>query len=60
MGERDPATALELADQERGDQVAADDEEDVDAEEAAGHPLQSRVIAEDGEDGQRPHRVDAR
>ena len=54
------AGAAELAQQQRGDQVAADDEEDVDAEEAAGQPVDTRVVAEDGEHSERSHRVDPR
>ncbi len=59
-GELDLAGAAELAQEQRGDQVAADDEEDVDAEEAARQPAEARVVAEDGEHGERPHRVDPR
>src|SRR5262249_8892068 len=58
--ELDVAAALELAQQQRGDQVAADHEEDVDAEEAARHPAEPGAVAEDGEHRQGPHRVDAR
>jgi len=54
------AVAAELAQQQRGDQVAADHEEDVDAEEAAGHPVEAGVVEEDGEHGERPQGVDAR
>ena len=56
----DVAAAPVLAEQERGDQVAADHEEDVDAEEAARHPADARVVEEDGEHGDRPQRVDPR
>ena len=52
------AAAAELAQQQRGDQVAADHEEDVDAEEAARQPADAGVVEEDGEDRQRPQRVD--
>jgi hypothetical protein len=54
------AAATELAQQQRGDQVAADDEEDVDPKEAAGHPLDLCVVEEDSQHGDRPEGVDSR
>jgi hypothetical protein len=36
-----------LADQQSGDQVAADDEEEVDAEQSARNLGDARVVAED-------------
>jgi len=53
------AVAAELAEQQRGDQVAADHEEDVDPEEAPRHPADAGVVEEDGEHGERPQGVDA-
>ncbi len=52
--------AAELAQQQRGDQVAADHEEDVDAEEAARHPADGGVVEEHREHRQRPQGVDPR
>ena len=54
------AVAAELVQQQRGDQVAADDEEDVDAEKAARDPVEAGVVAEHGQHRERPHRVDPR
>jgi len=56
--ERDAAVLRELGDQQRRDQVAADDEEDVDAEEAAGQPAAVGVVDEHGGDGDRAEPVD--
>ena len=44
--------ALALADQQGGDQEAADDEEDINAEEAAGEPGFVGVEDDDGEHGE--------
>ena len=57
--EPDVSAAAVLGEQQRGDQVAADHEEDVDAEEPPRHPPDARVVEEDGEHGDRPQRVDA-
>ena len=46
--------------QQRGDQVAADHEEDVDAEEAARHPADPGVVEEHRQHRDRPQGVDAR
>ena len=52
--------ALPLDEQQRRDQVAAEDEEEVDAEEAAGQPVDPRVVEEDGRDRDRAQAVEAR
>jgi len=59
LPQRDGARAMPLGDEERADQVAADDEEHVDAEEAGWHPPHVGVIQHHRGDGQRPHPVDA-
>ncbi len=51
----DAAVVLPLDEQDRRDQVAAEDEEEIDAEEAAGQPRASvgvrpRVVEEDADD----------
>ena len=48
----------ELAQQQRRDQVPADDEEDVDAEEAARHDVEVRVVEQDGEHRDRAQAVE--
>ena len=48
----------ELAQEERCDEVPADDKEDVDAEEAARHDVEVRVVQEDCEHGDRPKAVE--
>ena len=57
--EVDPSLAGLLADEQRRDQVAADHEEDLDAEEATLHPTEAGVVGDDREDGDRPDAVDA-
>ncbi len=54
----DPPGSLVLAQEEPGDEEAADDEEDVDADEAAGHPGQAGVKQDDDEDGQPAQALD--
>src|SRR5215213_1843103 len=49
-----------LREQERGYQVAANNEEDLDPEEAARDPGQLRVVKEYGDDGERAQAVQAR
>ena len=56
----DGARTVVLLQEEHGDQVAADDEEDVDAEEATGQPGHVRVVQQDGHDRERPQAVEAR
>src|SRR5262249_61236878 len=56
---------LPLDQQQRRDEVAAEDEEEVDAEEAAGQiavpvRVRSRVVEEDADDGESAHAVEAR
>ena len=48
--QRDAAGALELAEQEAGDEEARDDEEDVDADVAAGEEGQPGVAEQHGDD----------
>src|SRR5262249_9120998 len=57
--ECDPTRGIELGEQQRRDQVAADHEEEVDAEEAARKPREPGVVDEDGPDRERPKPVDA-
>ena len=47
----DPPRRPMLRQQEGRDQVAADDEEDLDAEEPAGESAETGVVDDDGEDG---------
>ena len=49
--QRDRARLADLADDQPGDEEARQDEEDVDADEAAGQQRKPRVIAEDEQDG---------
>ena len=49
--EADPARPLVLADDQAGDQEARQDEEGVDADEAAGRPREPEMEQEDGDDG---------
>jgi hypothetical protein len=49
-----------LGQDEGRDQVAGDDEEDVDAEEAGGQPVGLGVVEDDRDDGERPEPVDPR
>jgi len=57
IGEAEGA-ALEAAEHDRGDQKARDHEEDVDADEAAGHAVGKRVEADDREHGDGTEAVD--
>ena len=59
-GQVEPAVPPHLADQQRGDEEARDDEEDVDAEEAAGQPGRVEVEGDDGDDRQRAKTVEPR
>ncbi len=56
----DAAALLVLADQQQRDQVAADHEEHLDAEEATGQPAVVRVVDHHGDDGHRAHPVETR
>ena len=58
--QRDAPRALELAQQQRRDQEAAEDEEDVDAEEAAVHPADVAVVEEDRDHGHGAEAVERR
>jgi hypothetical protein len=58
LAQRDPAPALEVAQQQAGDQVAGDDEEHVDAGEAATEAGHAEVVADDGTDGDRAEPLD--
>ena len=49
-----------LREQQRRDQVAADDEEDLHAQEARGHEVDAGVVQHDRDDGERPQAVQAR
>ncbi len=53
------AAALDLAEQDVGDQVAAEREEDADAEQAAGSPPEAEVVGDDAENRNRPQPVEA-
>jgi hypothetical protein len=48
-----------LCQQQRGDEVAADDEEDLDAEESTRHPRQTSMVEEHGDDGERTQTIKA-
>jgi hypothetical protein len=54
------ARALEAGQDDRGDQEARDDEEDVDADEAALDPLRERVVPQDREHRHGAQPVDVR
>ena len=47
-----PGPGRDLADQQRGDQEAGEDEEDVDADETAGNGLETGVVGDDEQDRQ--------
>ena len=53
------AGALVLADQQQRDQVAADHEEDLDADEPARQPVAVGVVHHHGHDGEGAHPVEA-
>ncbi|MDQ0744085.1 hypothetical protein QFZ62_001393 [Clavibacter sp. B3I6] len=55
--ERDLPRALVLLEQQAGDEEPADDEEDVDADEAAGRPA-DEVVDDDGDDREGPQPLD--
>ena len=55
---RDRARGGQLAQQQPGDEVAGDDEEDVDAEEAVRQERQARVVDQHEQDGDRPQALD--
>ena len=44
-----PRTALALFEQQRRDEVAGDDEEHLDPEEATVHPSETSVVEDDGD-----------
>jgi hypothetical protein len=56
----DVATPAELGDQQRRDQVTRQDEEGVDAEEAARGPSGAEVVRDDGCHGERAQAVECR
>ena len=56
----DPVSCLPLDEQQRGDEVAAEDEEEVDAEEAARQPVDPRVVEEDCPHRERAQAVQSR
>ena len=58
--DRHSARALHLADEMGGDEEAGDDEEDVDADVAAGHGRDAAVVQHDDGDGDRPQTLDVR
>ncbi len=55
----DAAPSSPLREQQRGDEVAADHEEDLDPEETAGDPGQISVVKEHGDDRERAQPVEA-
>ena len=59
-GQTDPARGLPLGEQQRGDEVAADHEEDVDAEEAALRPGDLAVVQDHGGHREGAQPVEAR
>ena len=60
MPEMDAAGALLLGDQQQRDQVTADDEEDLHAQEPAGQPLTVGVVDHHRHDCERAHAVESR
>ena len=60
LTEVDPAVAFVLADQQQRDQVAADDEEDLDPQETAAKPRVVGVVQHHGNDRQGTHSVEPR
>lgn len=58
LGEVDGAGLLELGHEQAGDEIAGEDEEDGDAEQAAKRELEVEVIADDGDDGERAQAVE--
>ena len=59
LAEVDLAGAVELLEDERGDEEPAEDEEDVDAEESAGDPGQVCVVEQDTDDCEGTHAIEA-
>ena len=57
--ERERPRRRVFGEEQERDQVAADDEEDLDPEEAAGQPRHSGVVEEDSDDRDRPEPVEA-
>jgi len=57
--EADAPLATALCQQQRGDQITAEHEEHVDAEEAPGHPGDAGVIEHDTRDRERAQTVEA-
>lgn len=57
--EPDPAGSPVVGGEQTGDQVAADDEEEIDSEEAARQPRRMHVIDDDARHGQCPQSVQA-
>ena len=60
LGEVDGAGLLEFGHEQAGDEIAGEDEEDGDAEQAAKRELEVEVIADDGDDGERAQAVERR
>ena len=58
--ERDPSRPVVFADQQRGDEVAGEDEEEVDPDEAAGEDVGVGVVDDDGEHSDRSEAVQPR
>ena len=58
--ERDAAGVLALAEQQRRDEEPAEDEEEVDAEEATLRPVEPAVVAEHADDRERAQSVECR
>ena len=57
--EREPPGPLDLVEDQRRDEEAGQDEEDVDAEEPAAHPRCAEVVDHDAGDGERADPVQA-
>src|SRR5204862_464245 len=55
---REPPGPLDLAGEHAGDEKAGDDEEDIDADEAAGHSVGADVKQHDQPDGDRSQALD--
>ena len=58
--EVDGPGSLALPQEQAGDQEPGDDEEDIDADEPAGHTGEARVEQDDEHDGQATHALDVR
>jgi hypothetical protein len=57
-GQEGEAAGLQVAQDDRGDQIAGDDEEHVDADEAAAEQRKAGMEEQDRQDGDRPQSVD--